>query len=53
MEGRRAESSLGQITEGLKRSAKEFGLHSIAFEGYSIKGSWEGKSFALVSGVRC
>lgn len=39
----------GQITGGLESPAKEFGRHSIAFEGYSIKGSWEGKPFALIS----
>lgn len=41
--GRRGEqkSSLGQVTEGLECPAMEFGLHSIAFEGYSTKGSRE------------
>lgn len=45
----RQKSSLGQTAQGLACPAKEFGLHSIAFEGYPIKDSWEGKSFALVS----
>lgn len=44
-------SSSGQITEGLECPAKELRLHSIAFEGYSIKHSWEGESFTLVSDV--
>lgn len=44
-------SSSGQITEGLECPAKELRLHSIAFEGYSIKRSWEGESFTLVSDV--
>ena len=40
---------MGQGTEGLECPATEFGLRSIAFEGYSTKGSREGTLFALVS----